>query len=308
MGGPLTYTDARGQHITDRMLELSRPQPGERVLELACGTGGPGLDAAPLVAPGGDVVISDFAAEMTAIAAERIAERGLPNASARVLDLEHIDEADASYDVVLCREGLMLVPDPELAASEIRRILRPGGRVAISVWGPRERNPWLGVVFDAVTEQLGVPTPPPGIPHPFSLADANELRDVLAAAGLARRPGRRALDAVPRGIGRRVVGAHRRPRRAAGEEARRAPGGRRTGAEAPRRRGGRRLPDARRARDPGRVSGGERGQSGRSGTVKPGSRPSSTARLTAFEPNRRRTSSSAASSASLRPGSKGSSS
>lgn len=181
----LTYTDARGQHITDRMLELSRPQPGERVLELACGTGGPGLDAAPLVAPGGDVVISDFAAEMTAIAAERIAERGLLNASARVLDLEHIDEADASYDVVLCREGLMLVPDPELAASEIRRILRPGGRVAISVWGPRERNPWLGVVFDAVTEQLGVPTPPPGIPHPFSLADANELRDVLAAAGLA---------------------------------------------------------------------------------------------------------------------------
>ena len=182
----LAYIDARGQHITDRMLELSRPRPGERVLELACGTGGPGLDAAPLVAPGGEVVISDVAAEMTAIAAERIAERGLLNASARVLDLEHIDEADGSYDVVLCREGLMLVPDPELAAREIRRILRPGGRVVISVWGPRERNPWLSVVFDAVTEQLGVPTPPPGIPHPFSLADAGELEYVLAAAGLAR--------------------------------------------------------------------------------------------------------------------------
>ena len=182
----LAYIDARGQHITDRMLELARPRPGERVLELACGTGGPGLDAAPLVDPGGEVVISDVAAEMTAIAAERIAERGLLNASARVLDLEHIDEADRSYDVVLCREGLMLVPDPELAAREIRRILRPGGRVAISVWGPRERNPWLSVVFDAVTEQLGVPTPPPGIPHPFSLADAGELEYVLAAAGLAR--------------------------------------------------------------------------------------------------------------------------
>ena len=182
----LAYIDARGQHITDRMLELSRPRPGERVLELACGTGGPGLDAAPLVAPGGEVVISDFAAEMAAIAANRIAELGLLNASARVLDLEHIDEPDDSYDVVLCREGLMLVPDPELAAREIRRILRPGGRVVLSVWGPRERNPWLGVVFDTVTEQLGVPTPPPGIPHPFSLADAGELHDVLAAAGLAR--------------------------------------------------------------------------------------------------------------------------
>jgi SAM-dependent methyltransferase len=180
------YVDARGQHVTDRMLELSRPRPGERVLELACGTGGPGLDAAPLVAPGGEVVISDFAAEMTAIAANRIAELGLPNASTRVLDLEHIDEPDDSYDVVLCREGLMLVPDPGLAAREVRRILRPGGRVAISVWGPRERNPWLGVVFDAVGEQLGVPTPQPGVPHPFSLADAGELGEVLTAAGLAR--------------------------------------------------------------------------------------------------------------------------
>ena len=98
----LAYIDARGQHITDRMLELSRPRPGERVLELACGTGGPGLDAAPLVAPGGEVVISDVAAEMTAIAAERIAERGLLNASARVLDLEHIDEAGLAPTTSCC--------------------------------------------------------------------------------------------------------------------------------------------------------------------------------------------------------------
>ena len=58
--------------------------------------------------------------------------------------------------------------------------------VVISVWGPRERNPWLGVVFDTVTEQLGVPTPPPGIPHPFSPRGRGELHDVLAAAGVAR--------------------------------------------------------------------------------------------------------------------------
>jgi len=182
----LAYIDARGQHVTERMLDLARPRPGERVLELACGTGGPGLDAAPLVAPGGEVVVSDFAAEMTAIVARRIAASGLLNASARVLDLEHIDEDDGSFDVVLCREGLMLVPEPELAAREIRRVLRPGGRVVISVWGPRERNPWLGVVFDAVAEQLGVPAPPPGMPHPFSLSDAGDLHNVLDGAGLAR--------------------------------------------------------------------------------------------------------------------------
>jgi SAM-dependent methyltransferase len=178
------FVDERGARVSERLLELTRPRPGERVLELACGTGGPGLTAASLVAPGGEVVLSDVSSEMTSSASARATELGLVNTTARVLDLERIDEPDASYDVVLCREGLMLVPDPVRAAFEIRRVLRPGGRLALSVWGPRERNPWLGVVFDAVTEQLGAPTPPPGHPHPFSLDDADELARVLIAAGL----------------------------------------------------------------------------------------------------------------------------
>jgi SAM-dependent methyltransferase len=180
------YVDARGRHVTERMLDLTGPRPGERVLELACGTGGPGLDAAPLVAPGGEVVISDFSAEMTAAAAGRVAALGLANASTRVLDIEAIDEPSGSFDVVLCREGLILVPDPERGAREIRRILRPGGRVAVTVWGPPERNPWLSVVFAAVSEELGIPAPPPGTPHPFSLSAAGRLGEVLSQAGLDR--------------------------------------------------------------------------------------------------------------------------
>jgi SAM-dependent methyltransferase len=179
------YVDARGASVTERMLELTLPQPGERVLELACGPGSVGLAAAARVAPGGEVVMSDVVAEMTAIASARAEALGLNNVSTRVLDLERIEEPDRSYDVVLCREGLMLVPDPARAAGEIRRVLRPGGRVAIAVWGPRARNPWLGLVFDTVSAQLGAPTPPPGIPQPFSLDDPDKLAGLLSDAGLS---------------------------------------------------------------------------------------------------------------------------
>ena len=179
------YVDARGAEVTRRMLAASSPRPGERVLELACGPGGVGIAAAKLVAPGGEVVLSDVAAEMTEIAAARAAAAGAVNVQARVLDLESIAEPDSSYDVVLCREGLMFAPDSARAASEILRVLRPGGRVAIAVWGPRERNPWLGLVLDAVSAQTGAPLPPPGVPGPFSLGDSEALAALLSGAGLA---------------------------------------------------------------------------------------------------------------------------
>lgn len=178
------YADARGAEVAERMLELSAPAPGDRVLELACGPAGLGLAAASRVAPGGEVVLSDVAPEMTAIAAARARAAGLANVSARVLDLEAADEPDGSFDVVLCREGLMFAVDPARAARELRRMLRPGGRAAVAVWGPRERNPWLGLVFDAVSAQLGRPVPPPGVPGPFSLAGAGQLESLLREAGL----------------------------------------------------------------------------------------------------------------------------
>lgn len=179
------YADERGAAVAERMLELTAPLPGERVLELACGPGGLGLAAAERVGPDGEVVLSDVVAEMTSIASQRAHSRGLGNVSARVLDIERIDEPDGSFDVVLCREGMMFAADPARAAGEMRRVLRPGGRLAVAVWGPRERNPWLGFVFDAVSAQLGHPVPPPGVPGPFSLDDSGELAGLLSDAGLA---------------------------------------------------------------------------------------------------------------------------
>lgn len=178
------YVDARGAAMTAAMLESVDPRPGDRVLELACGPGSVGLAAAPLVGPDGEVVMSDGVAEMTAIAAQRAAALGLVNVSTKVLDLARIDEPDAAYDVVVCRDGLMFAPDLAQAVAETRRVLRPGGRVALAVWGPRERNPWLGLVLDAASGELGMPVPPPGIPGPFSLDDAPALAKLLTEAGL----------------------------------------------------------------------------------------------------------------------------
>lgn len=83
-----------------------------------------------------EVVLSDVAPEMTAIAAQRAAAVGLTNVSTLVLDLEAIEQPGASYDVVLCREGLMFASDPAVAVGEMSRLLRPGGRLAAAVWVP----------------------------------------------------------------------------------------------------------------------------------------------------------------------------
>jgi ubiquinone/menaquinone biosynthesis C-methylase UbiE len=177
------FVDRRGESLTAAMLDAVGLRSGERVLELACGPGGLGVEAAELVGPEGEVVLSDIAPQMTAIAAERAQARGLGNVSTRELDLESIDEPDESFDAVLSREGVMLVPEPSRAAAEIRRVLRPGGRASVSVWGPRDRNPWLAAMLDAVGHQLGGTFPPPGVPGPLSLGEDGKLLAALWDGG-----------------------------------------------------------------------------------------------------------------------------
>jgi len=179
------HVDAQGAVVAQAMLDLAGLKCGERVLELACGPGGVGMAAAAIVGPDGAVVLSDIAPGMTAIAAERARNAGLKNVTTREVDLERIDYPEAAFDKVLCRDGLMLVPDPASAVREARRILRPDGRAVFAVWGPRDRNPWLGVLFDAITAQTGSPVPPPGIPGPFSLEAPGALGELLAGSGFS---------------------------------------------------------------------------------------------------------------------------
>lgn len=179
------YIDTRAAGLTAALLDASGPRPGERVLELACGAGGAGIAAAARVAPGGEVVLSDVSEQMVRIAAARASARGVTNVRARRIDAEDIDEPDGSFDAVLCREGLMFAVDPARAVAEIRRVLRPGGRVAAAVWGPPAGNPWMRLVFETVAAELGAPAAPPGMPGPFSLSDADGLAALFTNAGFA---------------------------------------------------------------------------------------------------------------------------
>lgn len=157
------------------MLDAVRLQLGARVLELATGTGEVGLMAHELIQPGGELILSDFAPEML-MAAQRAAE-GRDGVRFKQIDIESIDVAAASQDVVLCRWGLMFLADPEAGAREIRRVLRPGGRFATAAWTTPEENPWSAVVGDVLGE-----APEPG-PGQFALGGPGVLQELLEGAG-----------------------------------------------------------------------------------------------------------------------------
>ena len=178
------FIDARGQVVTEWLLAATTPTAGDRVLELACGPGAVTLAVAGLVAPG-EVVASDVAVEMFEAAVARAHAHGFSNVHGRRLDIEEIAEHDATFDLVYCRDGLQFALDPARAVSEIARVIKPGGRAAVAVWAERDRNPWLGLVLDVLSEQLGHPVPPPGIPGPFSLGDATMLERLFTDAEFA---------------------------------------------------------------------------------------------------------------------------
>jgi len=176
-------TGASGD-ATPWMLEAAELQSGQRVLELACGAGRVGLQAASRVGPDGTVLCSDFSQAMADAVAERVERIGVPNVSTKVLDAQQLDLPDDDFDAVLCRFGYMLMADPLQALRESARALRPDGRLVLAVWGTAEENPWLSSIIDALIDHLNAPRPEPGTPGPFSLGDADRLRRLVEEAGL----------------------------------------------------------------------------------------------------------------------------
>jgi len=169
--------------VTDWMVRALDPQPGDTVLELAAGPGDVGFAVAPLLGEEGRLISSDFSSEMLEVARRRAAELGLGNVEHRRIDAEDIPLEDDCVDGVLCRFGLMLMPDPEAAVAEIRRVLRPSGRLALAVWSTGQRNPWVTVAGRILVELGHAPPPDPNAPGPFVLAEPERLRGLLAGGG-----------------------------------------------------------------------------------------------------------------------------
>lgn len=175
--------EAAGRRAEAWQLGHARLSPGDHVLEVACGTGRTGIQAARVVLPAGRALLSDFAEPMVEAARRRADAAGVEGVDFAVLDGQDLDLPDDSFDVVICGFGLMLMPEPVKAAAEIRRVLKPDGRLVVAVWGEEEKNPWLALAFRAVMTELGAPEPAADAPTPFRLGDPEALRGVLNEAG-----------------------------------------------------------------------------------------------------------------------------
>jgi SAM-dependent methyltransferase len=172
-----------GMPVSLWMIEHLALQPGQRVLELAAGPGDTGLMAAELVTPGGTLISSDGAEAMLYLARGRAEKLGIHNVEFKQFELEWIDLPTASVDAVLCRWGIMLSVDPGAAAREMRRVLRPGGHVAVAVWAPSDENPWATVPHGVLIERGLMEPPDPTQPGMFTLAAPGALSEVLEDAG-----------------------------------------------------------------------------------------------------------------------------
>jgi SAM-dependent methyltransferase len=168
--------------LTERLLDGLGALAGRRVLELGAGTGELAARLADEVGTGGSVLASDVAPGMVALLEKRLAD--VPNAEVATLDAARIDLPTDSVDAVVFRMGLMLLPEPDASLTEIRRVLRPGGRIAVAVWGGPHENPWMTTVgMAAMMHGLVQGGPPFGPGGPFSLADPDDLEKRVRGAG-----------------------------------------------------------------------------------------------------------------------------
>lgn len=163
---------------TETMLDLAGVQEGSRVLDVAAGTGESTLMAARRVGPKGHVLAADVSAAMLDVAAETARKAGLTNVETRVMNAENLELDMDSFDAVICRIALMLFPNPPKALKEMRRVVKPGCKVAVVVYAALEKNPFWEIFHNTVRRLGNIPAPAPGEPWMFALGVPGALEEV----------------------------------------------------------------------------------------------------------------------------------
>lgn len=167
----------------DEIIHRLDLKESDRVLDVAAGTGEPGLTIASITKKG-TVMITDLAEEMLEVARENAKRRGISNIQTQACDVSELPFADNSFDAISCRFGFMFFPDMELAINEMVRVLKPGGKVATSVWNVPEKNFWITAVMSAIQRNMNLPAPIPGAPGMFRCSELNLISDLFRRAGL----------------------------------------------------------------------------------------------------------------------------
>lgn len=169
--------------LTEALVEAADIEAGHRVLDVAGGPGEPSLSIAEIVGPEGLVVHTDVAPGMARAARDEAERLAVSNLVTAVAAGDAIPFADATFDRVVCRLGVMFFGDAALGLSEMVRVARPGGRVALVVWGFKENNPYFAIPSEAAGRYIPSPPDPPGAPGAWRFGDEGLLAGMLGDAG-----------------------------------------------------------------------------------------------------------------------------
>jgi len=168
--------------VGEEIIRKLTPQGNDYVLDIATGTGEPGLTIAAML-DNGKVIMTDLSEGMLEVARENAAQRGIQNIETIVCDVSELPFQDNTFDVISCRMGFMFFPDMLMAASEMIRVLKPGGRIAASVWNGPDKNLWFTTAMSSVNRNMTLPPPSPGAPGMFRCAEENLMVDLFSKAG-----------------------------------------------------------------------------------------------------------------------------
>ena len=170
----MDFLNPMGQEI----IASINPSGSDNILDIAAGTGEPGLTIAAML-NGGKVTITDLSEDMLTIATENAAKKSISNIETIACDVCELPFADNSFDAISCRFGFMFFPDMQLAANEMARVLKPGGRIATSVWNVPEKNFWVTAIMGTINKNMELPPPPPGSPGMFRCAKPGLMKEIF---------------------------------------------------------------------------------------------------------------------------------